>query len=202
MSTDDGSATVVFNGELYNYVELRSLLQSLGHVFRSSGDTEVLLKAYQEWGTNCIDRFNGMWAFLIYDQRNRRIFGSRDRFGMKPLYWYRSSSYTLFASEIKAIRGSGLYTSVTNMRAAAAYLAQDRLDESTETFYDGIESVPAATAFEMDVKGGLRQWCYWSLNTAVRENIADPSRRKSVRRPGFHLDHMRLCPSTRSSEGR
>src|SRR2546423_6995052 len=74
MSTEDGLLTVVFNGEIYNYLELRRELELLGHRFTSSGDTEVLLKAYRQWGMECVAKFNGMWAFLIYDQRNGRLF--------------------------------------------------------------------------------------------------------------------------------
>src|SRR5687767_10556644 len=84
MATPDGEVITVFNGEIYNFIELRNELKVLGHNFRSSGDTEVLLHAYLQWGTECVSKFNGMWAFVIYDKRRGILFGSRDRFGMKP----------------------------------------------------------------------------------------------------------------------
>ena len=174
MSSED--LTIVFNGEIYNYVELRAELQTLGYRFRSTGDTEVLLKAYREWGPECVKRLNGMWAFVIYDHRDRTLFGSRDRFGMKPLYICRLANHLLLASEIKAIRASGLYQDATNPRVAAAYLLEDRLDETSETFYSGIESIPAAHAFAVRPDGGLKQWRYWSLDEQGETAIADPAR--------------------------
>src|SRR5262245_9974430 len=84
MVSPDGRYVIVFNGAIYNFPELRSELAALGHTFRTSGDTEVLLTAYIQWGSDCLQRLNGMWAFAIYDRTERRVFVSRDRFGMKP----------------------------------------------------------------------------------------------------------------------
>ena len=103
MISSDGQVVLVFNGEIYNYVELREELMSLGHVFTSSGDTQVLLAAYRQWGRDCLPRLNGMWAFLIHDRRSGTIFGSRDRFGVKPLYRYRTADAVFLASEIKGV---------------------------------------------------------------------------------------------------
>ena len=114
MVSDDGQYVLVFNGEIFNYVELRSELQQLGYEFRSSGDSEVLLAAYREWGRECLPKLNGMWAFVIYDRRHRRLFGSRDRFGVKPLYCSRDTEVVQFASEIKALRASGYQTGSIN----------------------------------------------------------------------------------------
>jgi asparagine synthase (glutamine-hydrolysing) len=85
MESPDGAAVLVFNGAIFNYVELRAELRSLGHEFRSTGDTEVLLAAYRQWGRECLHRLNGMWAFLLYARARRALFGARDRFGIKPL---------------------------------------------------------------------------------------------------------------------
>ena len=87
MSYDDGNLWVTYNGELYNFPEIRAELEGRGHVFRTRTDTEVLLAAYAEWGEECLDRFDGMWAFVLYDKRRNLLFGSRDRFGVKPLYY-------------------------------------------------------------------------------------------------------------------
>src|SRR5262249_9324175 len=91
MVSDDGRFVIVFNGEIYNYLELRKELIDAGYSFRSTGDSEVLLNAYRHWGAESLSRLNGMWAFLVYDRIQRSLFGSRDRFGVKPLFvhWNR-----------------------------------------------------------------------------------------------------------------
>jgi asparagine synthase (glutamine-hydrolysing) len=176
----DGQLVLVFNGEIFNYKELRAELQSLGHTFRSSGDSEVLLAAYAQWGRECPSRLNGMWAFLIYDARARCVFGSRDRFGVKPLYRCRIGDRILFASEIKAIRASGYYDAEPNWRRAAEFLLYsyhgqaDDIDTTSETFYKGIEPVPAGTAFEVDLTGQIKEWRYWSLEAASASPPDDP----------------------------
>ena len=175
MLSDDGKVALVYNGEIYNYVELRAELQALGHRFRSTGDTEVLLHAYLEWGTDCVERFNGMWAFVIHDQRSRTLFGSRDRFGMKPLYHYADRDHVMFASEIKAIRASGLYRGGINWRTASRYLLEARLDDTPETFYENIRQISAGTAFELTPDGKLRQWRYWSVHDAPAFDGDDPA---------------------------
>src|SRR5688572_23564351 len=163
MLSDDGEVALVFNGEIYNYVELRDELVQLGHSFKSTGDTEVLLHAYLQWGDDCVNRFNGMWAFVIHDRRRGRLFGSRDRFGMKPLYRCSDSNRMMFASEIKAIRASGLYSDAVNWRTATRYLLEGRLDDTPESFFAGIDQVPAGNAFEVTLDGKMRQWRYWSV---------------------------------------
>jgi asparagine synthase (glutamine-hydrolysing) len=103
MATTDGRYCVVFNGEIYNYREIRSVLENGGHVFRSRSDTEVLLAAYAAWGERCLERFVGMFAFAIWDTREKILFAARDRLGVKPFYFARDRDTLLFASEIKAI---------------------------------------------------------------------------------------------------
>ena len=174
MVSEDGMLVLVFNGEIYNYVELREELRMLGHKFKSSGDTEVLLKAYSQWGAECLHKLNGMWAFLIYDRRNGVVFGSRDRFGVKPLYLYRHNDCILFASEPKAIRASGLYQGESNWATISKYLLQGRLDDGSDTFYSKIDQIPAGTGFEVDLHGGLRQWRYWSLDNLQHVAVDDP----------------------------
>jgi asparagine synthase (glutamine-hydrolysing) len=97
----DKRYSLVYNGEVFNYVELRSELENLGCVFRTQSDTEVVLQAYIVWGDNCVSRFNGMWAFAIYDQSKDRLFCSRDRFGIKPFVYSFHRQRFLFGSEIK-----------------------------------------------------------------------------------------------------
>ena len=164
MVSEDEQYVLVFNGEIFNYVELRSELRQLGYQFRSSGDSEVLLAAYREWGRECLSKLNGMWAFVIYDRRHRRIFGSRDRFGVKPLYYSRTSDVMQFASEIKALRASGYQRGEINWRTASRFLLEGRLDSQIETFYEGIEQIPPGSGFELALDGTWHQWFFWSLD--------------------------------------
>ncbi|HKQ25282.1 MAG TPA: asparagine synthase (glutamine-hydrolyzing) [Burkholderiales bacterium] len=175
MLSEDGKVVLVFNGEIYNYLELRSELQALGHRFKSTGDTEVLLHAYLQWGTDCVTKLNGMWAFIIYDGREGKLFGSRDRFGIKPLFRYRAADCWLFGSEIKAIRASGLCDAGINWRVAADYLMNGRLDTTEQTFYAGIEQVRPAASFEVNREGAYREWTYWSLEDAPAVDSRHPA---------------------------
>lgn len=103
MSTQDGALWVTFNGEIFNYVELADELRSLGHTFRTTSDTEVILRAWEEWGEACFDRFNGQWALALWDRRARRAVLSRDRLGVRPLFYHQRHKRLVFGSEIKAI---------------------------------------------------------------------------------------------------
>ncbi len=174
MTTDDGNLTIVFNGEVYNYLELRAELIKLGHRFHSKGDTEVLLHAYQQWGRDCVTRFNGMWALLIHDKRTNSVFGSRDRFGVKPLYRYRVGDRLFFASEIKAMRQAPGYRFEPNWQVANRFLQYGELDHQLESFYQGIESVEPGTCFEVDANGGWKSWKYWDLENPPSVDTSHP----------------------------
>jgi asparagine synthase (glutamine-hydrolysing) len=172
MTSPDGMCTIIFNGEIYNFLELRETLQEKGYRFRSSGDTEVLLYAYCEWGEQCLSMLNGMWAFLIYDRKRRVIFGSRDRFGIKPLFMYRGKREILFASEIKAVRASGLYNTEVNWKIVADFLVRQKLDETNESFYSGVESIPPGSGFEVGLDGRMDLWSFWALSDARPQDEA------------------------------
>src|SRR6266705_2990730 len=169
MCSEDGQLVIVFNGEIYNYIELRDELQAAGYCFRSTSDTEVLLAAYRHWGPNCLAKLNGMWAFVIHDQRRGVLFGARDRFGVKPLFVHRGKDCWLLASEIKAILASGVYVRETNWQVSADFLLHGQLDETPATFYAGIDQVPPGCAFELSLDGRWRQWTYWSLSAIEPE---------------------------------
>src|SRR5438552_6834395 len=180
MSSEDGQLVIVFNGEIYNYIELRDELQAAGYHFRSTSDTEVLLAAYRNWGPNCLAKLNGMWAFVIHDRRRGVLFGARDRFGVKPLFVHKGKDCWLLASEVKAILASGVYVRETNWQVSADFLLHGQLDESPATFYAGIDQVPPGCAFELSLDGRWRQWTYWSLSaiepeptTQVEEALAE-----------------------------
>ena len=169
MCSEDGQLVIVFNGEIYNYIELRDELQAAGYHFRSTSDTEVLLAAYRQWGPNCLAKLNGMWAFVIHERRRGVLFGARDRFGVKPLFVHRGKDCWLLASEVKAILASGLYVRETNWQVSADFLLDGKLDETAATFYAGIDQIPPACAFELRLDGRWRQWAYWSLSAIEPE---------------------------------
>jgi asparagine synthase (glutamine-hydrolysing) len=132
---------ITYNGEIYNYLELRVELEKLGHSFQSGTDTEVILAAYAAWGPECCRRFNGMWAFAIHDARERVIFFARDRFGVKPLYYTQTSEHFAFGSELKqlvALQG----TPRANHRVVCEWLLTSFDEAGPETFFDGIQSFP------------------------------------------------------------
>jgi asparagine synthase (glutamine-hydrolysing) len=154
MASPDGSLWMAFNGEIYNFRELRRELQARGRVFRSTGDTEVALAAFEAWGERCLDRLDGMWAIIVLDLRRRRLVASRDRFGIKPLYWAARGSRLLLASEIKQILAAGAERPRANRGLLGRYLRGRRLPCLEETFFEGVRAVPPATWFEVPFEGG------------------------------------------------
>jgi asparagine synthase (glutamine-hydrolysing) len=177
----DGRLQLVFNGEIYNYLELREELRSHGHAFRTQTDTEVLLEAYRRWGPRCVERLNGMWAFAIWDRSRRCLFASRDRLGVKPLYFRLDGDRLAFASEPWVLRTD---TPRANAATIRDYLEQGYLDQGDATFFAGVRRLPPAHSLTFDV-GGLRLERYWQLGErepprdaaeAVRETFLDAIR--------------------------
>jgi asparagine synthase (glutamine-hydrolysing) len=167
----DGACWVVFNGEIYNYRDLRAELSGLGHRFRSSGDTEVLLAAYAQWGTEAFDRLDGMWAMVLLDLRRRLLVASRDRFGIKPLHWSVQGSSLLLASEIKQILAASAETPGVNVRMVENFLRGRRSPILDDTYFEGIGSVPPGTWFEVALDAppsAPRFRKYWNLADACR----------------------------------
>ncbi|HNW94432.1 MAG TPA: asparagine synthase (glutamine-hydrolyzing), partial [bacterium] len=143
MGNADRSRWLVFNGEIYNYRELRMELQARGHHFMTQSDTEVILHAYDAWGERCLERFNGDWAFALWDREQQTLFCARDRFGVKPFYYYADDQVFVFASEIKAVLAYGL-TPRLDTAWARNYLAHGWVDRDSSTAYAGISRLPAA----------------------------------------------------------
>jgi asparagine synthase (glutamine-hydrolysing) len=149
MLSSDGLSLLCFNGEIYNFVELRDQLRSHGFSFRGTCDTEVLLKAYEHWGREAFNRLNGMWAFALWDGRRRSLVVSRDRFGVKPLYCGRLDGVTIFASEIKALlEYPGAFRGV-NDRKVLSFLQDGATDQGDETMFQGIRSLAPGTYLEL-----------------------------------------------------
>jgi len=148
MATEDGRYVLTYNGEIYNFHELRTELSAKGHLFRSSGDAEVLLAAFVEWGVDALRRFNGMFAFAIWDQKERVLTVARDRFGVKPVYYTRLSNAFLFGSEIKAFRGVPEFRSTMNVSGLAEYLTFQNFF-SEQTLFSGVNLLPAGCYVQM-----------------------------------------------------
>jgi asparagine synthase (glutamine-hydrolysing) len=141
MCDKDQKIWITYNGEIYNYKELKEELKAEGHTFVSESDTEVIINAYKQWGQDCVKRFNGMWAFCIYDGNFNAFFLSRDRLGVKPLYYLHNSDLFAFASEQKALVKTGLIKAQMNKRALHAYLLNDELENCPTNFFDGISEL-------------------------------------------------------------
>ena len=129
--------TIVFNGEIYNYLELKEELITKGYKFTTKTDTEVILAAYDLWGKNCLNKFNGMWAFAIYNDKEKELFLSRDRFGVKPLYYSINNQNLAFSSEIKPLLKIGI-SRKPNEKIIASYLQYGLIDYNNETFFENI----------------------------------------------------------------
>lgn len=164
MSNARGDIWITYNGEIYNYVAIREELTRRGRVFRTDTDTEVLLAAYEEWGEKCLERFDGMWSFVIYDKKRNVLFGARDRFGVKPFYYFNKDGYFVFASEVKAIVALPFVEKRINRSAVFDYLVTGLEEAEEEGFFSNVFELLPATAFEMDLgRARLRKWRYYSL---------------------------------------
>ncbi len=160
MCDADAGLALTFNGEIYNFRELREELSSLGYIFKRDSDTEVLLRAYQHWGSGVVRHLRGMFAFAIWDARNQRLFLARDRFGEKPLYILENTDGLYFASEIKALlRIPGVKASV-NLQAVWDYLAY-RYVPGPKTLFSGIRKLMPGTVAIWE-RGKLKEERYWS----------------------------------------
>jgi asparagine synthase (glutamine-hydrolysing) len=158
-----GRLALAYNGELYNYVELRRELEALGRRFRTTGDTEVVLQAWAQWGPSCVDRFVGMWAFAVLDRELRTLVLCRDRFGIKPLFWTRLGGGLRFASEIKGLLAAVPVPEPDEATVAAFLLSG--ADTQVRTFFRGIERIPPAhrMTIPLDDPGSAALERYWRL---------------------------------------
>ncbi|NQX96233.1 MAG: asparagine synthetase B, partial [Erythrobacter sp.] len=169
MLSADGGAVIVFNGEIYNFRELRSELESEGARLQTGGDTEVILAAWQRWGVDCLARLDGMFAFALYDIDKRQLFLARDRFGVKPLFLARLPDGTLaFASELKALLTEPALARTLNPQALDAYLAWGYVPD-THSILSGVEKLPAGHFMLCEVGKPLpepKRW--WDISFADR----------------------------------
>jgi asparagine synthase (glutamine-hydrolysing) len=175
MASRDGLVWLMFNGEVYNFQEIRRELVQLGHQFISVSDTEVILAAYMQWGSGCFARLNGMWAMILVDLRHRKIVISRDRFGIKPLFYYREQNRLLIGSEIKQLLAAGA-PAVANRAALARFIRGLRPATPEESFFKDIFAQPAATFAEISLQApaDVSFQPYWRLDLAAIDPTAAP----------------------------
>ncbi|HUP23848.1 MAG TPA: asparagine synthase (glutamine-hydrolyzing), partial [Thermoanaerobaculia bacterium] len=177
MGTVDRSLWITYNGELYNYLELRARLEGLGRVFRSDSDTEVILQAYEEWGRRSLDSFNGMFAFAIWDERRRTLFAARDRFGEKPFHysWDAASGRFAFASEIKALLSLPTVSKGLDDRALYRFIRFRELAASDQTLWADVRRLRHAHWLELSWVGDrftLSTAPYWDVDLDHREELS------------------------------
>jgi len=173
MCNEDGTVWVVYNGELYNFPDLRVELKALGHTFKSNTDTEVIVHMYEELGTDSVARFRGMFAFALWDDRKKLLLLARDRVGIKPLYYYNTGKALLFSSEIKALLVDPSVTRRVNLRAIDRFLTYYYLP-GNETLFDGIYKLDPGHYLTV-CNGQITVQQYWDLhfNTSPRYTNLD-----------------------------
>ena len=179
MSDAFGDLSIVFNGEIYNFSELRDSLQGKGHAFRTDSDTEVILAAYREWGVKCLSYFNGMFAFALYDARVKKIFLARDRAGEKPLFYHESSGTLHFGSELKALLADSSLERRIDPEALDCYLAMGYVPGS-QCILRGFAKLPPAHALLFDLESGESLFTLRTINrhNDVRFVCFDPNSNK------------------------
>ena len=167
-----GDIAIVYNGEVYNYREIRKELEAGGAQFHTQSDTEVILAAYEAWGTSCVDRFTGMWAFAIWDEKQKQLFCSRDRFGIKPFFYIEEGGRFYFGSEYKALFPSPLFRKELNHRQVYRGLQLGWNAYHDETYFSCIKALPAAHNLLIRNNGEVFIERYWDIETGKQETFS------------------------------
>ncbi len=164
MCVNEKKCWITYNGEIYNYIEIREELKKKGYHFLTNSDTEVILNSYLEWGEQCLEKFNGMWAFVIYNQEKNELFGARDRMGVKPFYYYLDENIFAFASEQKALlKLEGIKTGI-NPPAAFDFFLKNTMEHEEEGMFKNILELFPSYAFRLDLKDSkISKWKYYNL---------------------------------------
>jgi asparagine synthase (glutamine-hydrolysing) len=171
MHSSDGRLTITFNGEIYNFLDLRRELEARGHAFRSKSDTEVMLAAYREWGVQCVSRFRGMFAFALWDAAERTLFIARDRIGKKPLHYWIDKDGLAFASEPKAFLADPTFVAEPDLAALSAYLNYQYVPSPLSAF-KGVQKLPPGHHLVVE-DGRVRVEQYWRLSYKAKRRLSD-----------------------------
>jgi len=167
------NSCLIFNGEIYNYKEIKVRLLRRGHRFQTEGDAEVLIHSLREWGVSALQKLEGMWAFVWLDRQEQKILLSRDRFGEKPLFWSRTQDEVVFASEIAALRTISTSSFRVNYQQVRRYLVNGykSLNKSSETFYEDIYKLEPGTWMQIDHRMSIKTGRYWKLDFKPRTEL-------------------------------
>lgn len=180
MISHSGQSVIVYNGEIYNALELKKELMSEGKIFKGKSDTEIVLAACETWGVyEAVRRFNGMFAFAFWNARERKLFLVRDRLGIKPLYWGFHKGALLFASELKSFFSYPIWNPKINRDALVSYFRFNYIP-AEQTIYQGIHKVIPGTMIEIDNKAELKVSCYWNLQQVIGKNNTVNSEEKNI----------------------
>lgn len=189
---------ITYNGEIYNHLEIRDELQKLGFEFTTSGDTEIVLAAYEMWGEQCVSRFEGMWSFIIYDSKKNILFGSRDRFGQKPFHYGEFNSYFIVASEIKQFMQVPGFKATLNHKEGFNFLNYGGLNYSDDTLFEGVRSLPSGHNIHYDLsthKYAISQWYFFPERKTNRIGLHEAA--KEFRRLLEQSVHLRMGTDAR-----
>lgn len=179
MSNEDGTVWIVFNGEIYNFQELRPDLEKRGHKFKSNSDTEVIIHLYEEYKEKCLDFLRGMFAFAIWDEREQKLFLARDRVGKKPLKYFIGSDFIVFASELKAILKHPEVHKEPDWEAIDEYLTYQYVPHPMTGFV-GIKKLSPATYLIIDRKGNIEEKRYWRLDYTEKWDLSEEEWKKKI----------------------
>lgn len=185
MADNTSNYTITYNGEIYNYKSLRAELISLGHSFRTSSDTEVILNAYIQWGEKCLEKLNGMFAFAIWAKEKKSLFLARDRVGQKPLYFFENKQSLYFASELKALECCPEVSKEVNKSAIIQYLSLS-YTLTSEAALSGVKKLPPGHYATFDERNGLEITNYWHL----ADKFAEKKRYKSISEATEELNYL------------
>lgn len=173
MGNETGDAVMIYNGEIYNFQPLRVELESKGHRFHSNTDSEVIVHGYEEWGDACVDRLNGMFAFVIWDRPRRRLFAARDRYGIKPLYYWFDGQTLLFGSEVKALMAHPKFAVDVDRPALLEYFTFQNLF-TDRTLFKNVHMLPAGHTLSCTPAGLDKPRRYWDFHFCEPEVVRDP----------------------------
>lgn len=184
---------ITFNGEIYNYLELKAELLKVGYEFRTATDTEVILAAYDAWGTDCFSRFNGMWSLLIFDSRDKKVIASRDRQGVKPFYYYIENEYFCFASEQKAIVSLPFVRKKINSSEVFDFFILNRFENDSTGFFENIVELKPGHFFTLELSSGRSATTkYFSDPSLKNINISDADAIEAIREKFMQSVKLRL----------
>ncbi len=175
LANEDDSVWIAFNGEIYNFPELRRQMQAKGHVFKTGTDTETIVHLYEEYGPDCVSYLRGMFAFAIWDSRKRKLFCARDRFGIKPFFFHLDGERFVFGSEIKTVLGAGNIDRSLDYNALDGYFTYKYISED-RTIYNSIKKLMPGHGMEVWVENGrlqIRQESYWDINFAPDYSLSE-----------------------------